>query len=127
MRRSRQSSITRPSSQRSHLRSAQVKKAARASPRPDTRDAACLPRPSAGDLFLDLEADPYAGADGVTYLFGIAMANGEYKSWWAHDALQEKQAALSRCVPHACRAIAVRRNDRVLRAVRRNINVLFPL
>ena len=55
------------------------------------RGFARLPRPSKGDVFLDLEADPYA-AGGITYLFGIALADGEYKSWWAHDALQEKEA-----------------------------------
>jgi len=59
------------------------------------RGFARLPRPSDGDVFLDLEADPYAG-EGITYLFGIARGAGfsppEYRSWWAHDALQEKQA-----------------------------------
>jgi uncharacterized protein len=54
------------------------------------RGFARLPRPSKGDIFLDLEADPYA-AGGITYLFGIATADGEYKKWWAHDALQEKE------------------------------------
>src|SRR5438445_7714244 len=60
------------------------------------RGFALMPRPSKGDVFLDLEADPYA-AGGITYLFGIAsVAAGfsppEYRSWWAHDALQEKEA-----------------------------------
>src|SRR5439155_24923911 len=41
-------------------------------------------------------ADPYA-AGGITYLFGIAsvaagFSSPEYRSWWAHDALQEKEA-----------------------------------
>ncbi len=30
-----------------------------------------LPEPSPGDLFLDLEGDPFALDDGVDYLFGI--------------------------------------------------------
>jgi predicted RecB family nuclease len=30
-----------------------------------------LPEPSAGDLFLDLEGDPFALDDGIDYLFGI--------------------------------------------------------
>ncbi|HEY8164058.1 MAG TPA: TM0106 family RecB-like putative nuclease, partial [Gemmatimonadaceae bacterium] len=60
------------------------------------RGFARLPRPSDGDVFLDLEADPYAG-EGIIYLFGIAyVAAGfsppQYRAWWAHDALQEKQA-----------------------------------
>jgi predicted RecB family nuclease len=53
-----------------------------------------LPRPSAGDVVLDIEADPYAG-DGITYLFGIAFSEGDltqYRAFWAHDARQEKQA-----------------------------------
>jgi predicted RecB family nuclease len=55
------------------------------------RGFALMPRPSKGDVFLDLEADPYA-AGGITYLFGIATSDGAYRSWWAHDALQEKEA-----------------------------------
>lgn len=53
-----------------------------------------LPRPSDADVFLDIEADPYAG-DGITYLFGVAfLEEGQqrYRSFWAHDALQEKQS-----------------------------------
>lgn len=53
-----------------------------------------LPRPSAGDLFLDVEGDPFAG-EGLTYLFGAAWEeNGTtaYKSWWAHDAAGERAA-----------------------------------
>lgn len=30
-----------------------------------------LPEPSAGDLFFDIEGDPFAMADGVDYLFGV--------------------------------------------------------
>ena len=38
-----------------------------------------LPIPSAGDLYLDLEGDPYVGTDGLEYLFGIGWldASGE--------------------------------------------------
>jgi uncharacterized protein len=49
-----------------------------------------LPQPSPGDLFLDVEGDPYAG-DGLTFLFGVAF-DGAYRSWWAHDPLQEQRA-----------------------------------
>ena len=35
------------------------------------RGLAALPPPSPGDLFLDLEGDPFALDDGVDYLFGI--------------------------------------------------------
>jgi predicted RecB family nuclease len=37
---------------------------------------ASLPPPSPGDLFLDLEGDPYALDDGLDYLFGILEPSG---------------------------------------------------
>ena len=51
-----------------------------------------LPPPSDGDLYLDLEADPFVGS-GLTYLFGIAFrAAGEtkYRPWWAHNDAEER-------------------------------------
>ena len=39
---------------------------------------AALPPPSPGDLFFDLEGDPYALRDGIEYLFGYVDAAGEY-------------------------------------------------
>lgn len=53
-----------------------------------------LPPPSSGDLYLDLEADPFVGT-GLTYLFGLVYREGgetKYKSWWAHDDAQEGAA-----------------------------------
>jgi predicted RecB family nuclease len=53
-----------------------------------------LPRATDGDVFLDLEGDPFAG-DGLTYLFGVAWETSggiEYRAWWAHDAEQERRA-----------------------------------
>ncbi len=38
------------------------------------RGLANLPAPSPGDLFLDLEADPYVDGGGLEYLFGWAVA-----------------------------------------------------
>jgi predicted RecB family nuclease len=35
------------------------------------RGLACLPEPAPGDLFFDIEGDPFALDDGVDYLFGI--------------------------------------------------------
>ena len=37
-----------------------------------------LPEPNAGDLFLDLEGDPYALDDGVDYLFGVLDVDGAF-------------------------------------------------
>ena len=36
-----------------------------------------LPEPSAGDIFLDLEGDPFAGEDGLEYLFGYTYAGAD--------------------------------------------------
>lgn len=40
---------------------------------------ATLPEPSAGDVFLDLEGDPFAGEGGLEYLFGYAYAGTDGK------------------------------------------------
>ncbi len=45
-----------------------------------------LPEPSANDLFLDLEGDPFAFDDGIDYLFGILdPAAAEVDPRWAPD------------------------------------------
>ena len=54
-----------------------------------------LPEPSHGDLFFDMEGDPYLGLDGIEYLFGVArVESGEpvYSAFWGHDAVGEKRA-----------------------------------
>lgn len=58
-----------------------------------------LPEPTAGDLFLDLEGDPFVGPTsgepmlrGREYLFGVAKADGSYKAFWAENAEEEKRA-----------------------------------
>jgi uncharacterized protein len=55
-----------------------------------------LPEPSAGDLFLDLEGDPYVLGDGLEYLFGVVeiAPEGEprYTPFWAFDRAGEKLA-----------------------------------
>ena len=54
-----------------------------------------LPEPSAGDLYFDIEGDRYAGTAGLEYLLGVAWRGDgawQYRSWWAFDAAQEKQA-----------------------------------
>jgi len=38
---------------------------------------ATLPEPSAGDIFLDLEGDPFAGEGGLEYLFGYTYAGAD--------------------------------------------------
>ncbi len=59
------------------------------------RGLAALPAPSRGDLFFDIEGDPFAFEDGLEYLFGVAdYATGadEYRGWWALNREQEKVA-----------------------------------
>src|SRR5208337_1915173 len=36
-----------------------------------------LPAPSPGDIFFDLEGDPFAGEGGLEYLFGYAFAGAD--------------------------------------------------
>jgi uncharacterized protein len=49
-----------------------------------------LPAPSPGDLFFDLEGDPFVGRTGREYLFGWAAP--EYRSVWALDEGAERTA-----------------------------------
>ncbi|MDR7456479.1 MAG: TM0106 family RecB-like putative nuclease [Armatimonadota bacterium] len=49
------------------------------------RGLATLPAPSSGDLFLDIEGDPYALDDGLDYLFGVLDGDGTYHAFWATD------------------------------------------
>jgi uncharacterized protein len=49
------------------------------------RGLAILPEPDSGDLFLDLEGDPYALEDGVDYLFGLMDTSGEFTAIWSFD------------------------------------------
>jgi predicted RecB family nuclease len=54
-----------------------------------------LPAPSAGDIFLDFEGDPFVDEGGLEYLFGIISTedgNLVYQSQWALDRAQERAA-----------------------------------
>ena len=56
------------------------------------RGLAALPPPSEGDLFFDMEGDPWAGDGGLEYLFGLVDADRTYHAFWAHDPVAEKRA-----------------------------------
>jgi uncharacterized protein len=59
------------------------------------RGLARLPEPSPGDVFFDLEGDPFVAAGGREYLFGYVVADGaqlNYRPAWALTAAAEKQA-----------------------------------
>jgi predicted RecB family nuclease len=54
-----------------------------------------LPEPSAGDVFFDLEGDPFVGLSGHEYLFGLVLAETagpKYECRWALTAADEKEA-----------------------------------
>jgi len=54
-----------------------------------------LPEPSPGDIFFDLEGDPFVGLSGREYLFGVVLADADpprYECRWALDAAEERGA-----------------------------------
>ncbi len=55
------------------------------------RGLARLPQPSDGDVFFDIEGDPFAGEGGMEYLLGWATAS-EYRSLWSFDREEERSA-----------------------------------
>ena len=62
------------------------------------RGYAKLPPPSAGDVFFDLEGDPFVQPDrGLEYLWGWWSSDDGYECSWAHDGVAES-AALERFV-----------------------------
>ena len=62
----------------------------------DEHGLSLLPEPSAGDVFFDLEGDPFVGLSGREYLFGLVLADAEgpakYECRWALTPADEKAA-----------------------------------
>ena len=59
-----------------------------------TRGFARLPRPDAGDMFFDMEGDPYEDG-GLEYLFGVYVLEAGtpvFHAFWAHSRAEEKIA-----------------------------------
>lgn len=61
------------------------------------RGLCLLPEPSPGDVFFDIEGDPYASADGLEYLFGYTLLPiepgerfGLFTALWAHTPAEER-------------------------------------
>jgi predicted RecB family nuclease len=54
-----------------------------------------LPEPSVGDMFVDLEGDPFVGENGLQYLFGFAVLDMpeelKYEKRWALNREEEKK------------------------------------
>jgi uncharacterized protein len=65
---------------------------------PAPRGLAALPAPSPGDLFFDIEGDPWVGEHGIEYLFGVVEAPGpdggppRFHAFWGHDPAGERAA-----------------------------------
>jgi predicted RecB family nuclease len=60
---------------------------------------AALPEPAPGDLFFDIEGDPFAEEDGLEYLLGVwdpsqrdSAGEPAFVTWWAHNRVEEKAA-----------------------------------
>ena len=61
-----------------------------------------LPEPSAGDIFFDFEGDPLYSEDagggkewGLDYLFGLVEADESFRTFWAHDYAEEREALIA--------------------------------
>jgi len=59
------------------------------------RGLTILPKPDPGDLFLDLEGDPYALDDGVDYLFGVLDVAGDFTAIWSFDPTDPSDVTLA--------------------------------
>ncbi len=59
------------------------------------RGLAMLPPPDEGDLFLDLEGDPYAFDEGVDYLFGVLDMAGAFTPIWSFDPERPGEVTLA--------------------------------
>ncbi len=69
------------------------------------RGLATLPPPSPGDLFFDIEGDPYAFEDGLDYLFGVLDTAGGFRAFWSRDgagefSLQAERTAFEALIDH---------------------------
>jgi predicted RecB family nuclease len=55
-----------------------------------------LAEPAPGDLFFDIEGDPFVGEGGLEYMLGVGWVEPEggfgYQAFWGHNDAQEKQA-----------------------------------
>lgn len=65
-------------------------------PERDGLGLAALPEPSPGDLFFDMEGDPFVLDGGLEYLFGVVEIADDgaprFHAFWAHDRAAEKAA-----------------------------------
>ncbi|MGY1843753.1 TM0106 family RecB-like putative nuclease [Modestobacter sp. SYSU DS0875] len=62
-------------------------------PREPGRGFELLPAPSRGDLFFDIEGDPFAGDTGLEYLWGVLDTSGGFTAHWGCDPTGNEHAA----------------------------------
>ncbi len=56
-------------------------------------ELAAIPGPSVGDVFFDMEGDPFLNNGvGLEYLFGAVTHTEKFKAFWAHSQVDEKRA-----------------------------------
>ncbi|GAA3462390.1 uncharacterized protein J2S66_003913 [Saccharothrix longispora] len=88
---------------------------------------AALPAPSPGDLFFDMEGDPFAlDGEGLEYLFGVVDADAAFTPFWAHTRPQEKRA-FERFVDHATAALEANPGAHVYHYAPYEVNALKKL
>src|SRR5206468_8537079 len=62
----------------------------------DERGFALLPKPSPGDLFFDIEGDPFwEPSRGLEYLLGVTTLDAgqpRFRAFWAHNREEERRA-----------------------------------
>jgi len=61
----------------------------------EARGLLILPKPSPGDLFVDIEGDPLVLEGGIEYLIGVTEAGpsrGKFTAFWGTDRAKEKGA-----------------------------------
>ena len=65
-------------------------------PHDPARGLALLPQPNEGDVYFDIEGDPYyAPETGLEYLFGVyTPADNRYRPFWAHSLAEEERAVV---------------------------------
>lgn len=60
------------------------------------RGLAALPEPSPGDLFYDIEGDPFGGPGGLEYLHGVGWVEPDgtfaFRAFWGHTPAEERRA-----------------------------------
>ncbi len=59
------------------------------------RGLSALPPPDPGDVFYDIEGDPFVGDAGIEYLHGVGWLDGgsfTFRAFWGHTPAEERRA-----------------------------------